>query len=47
VYRAAWSQERALALLRHGAGVAFDAGCVDALDRVLARELGSELAVAV
>ena len=47
VYRGAWSHERAMALLRDGAGVAFDTGCVDALDRVLARERGSGLAVAV
>jgi HD-GYP domain-containing protein (c-di-GMP phosphodiesterase class II) len=47
VYRGAWSHERAVALLRDGAGVAFDPGCVEALDRILARERGSGLAVAV
>ena len=41
VYRPAWPQERALALLRDESHVAFDARCVDALERVLAprREL--------
>jgi putative nucleotidyltransferase with HDIG domain len=38
VYRAAWPQARAIALLRQGAGLQFDARCVDALERVLARE---------
>jgi putative nucleotidyltransferase with HDIG domain len=37
VYRPAWSRERALALLHEESGVAFDACCVDALERVLAR----------
>jgi hypothetical protein len=36
-----------LALLREGAGAAFDRSCVEALERVLARERGAELAVAV
>jgi HD-GYP domain-containing protein (c-di-GMP phosphodiesterase class II) len=41
VYRPAWPQDRALALLRDESDVAFDARCVDALERVLApkREL--------
>ena len=47
VYRAAWSHERAMALLREGAGVMFDATCVEALDRVLAGERSTGLAVAV
>ena len=47
VYRDAWPHERALALLRDGAGAAFDPGCVDALERVLAQERGADLAVAV
>lgn len=47
VYRDAWSHERAIALLRQGTGSAFDADCVDALERVLARERGEPLAVAV
>jgi HD-GYP domain-containing protein (c-di-GMP phosphodiesterase class II) len=47
VYRKAWSHERALALLREQAGTAFDRACVEALERVLARERGAGLAVAV
>jgi hypothetical protein len=47
VYRAAWSHERAMALLREGAGTLFDARCVDALDGVLARERSAGLDVAV
>jgi putative nucleotidyltransferase with HDIG domain len=47
VYRDAWPHERALALLRDGAGATFDTGCVRALERVLARERGADLAVAV
>jgi HD-GYP domain-containing protein (c-di-GMP phosphodiesterase class II) len=47
VYRAAWSHEQALSLLRDSAGTEFDASCVDALERVLAREHGESLAVAV
>jgi HD-GYP domain-containing protein (c-di-GMP phosphodiesterase class II) len=35
VYRRAWSQEAALALLRDESGTAFDARCVDALERVV------------
>ena len=38
VYREAWSQADALALLRREAGITFDPRCVDALERVLARE---------
>jgi putative nucleotidyltransferase with HDIG domain len=45
VYRAAWSHERALGLLHDESGTAFDAKCVDALERVLLRERA--LAVAV
>jgi HD-GYP domain-containing protein (c-di-GMP phosphodiesterase class II) len=47
VYRAAWTHEQALRLLRGSAGTIFDARCVDALERVLAREREDELAVAV
>jgi HD-GYP domain-containing protein (c-di-GMP phosphodiesterase class II) len=47
VYREAWPHERAIALLREGAGTTFDVRCVDALERVLARERGDALAVAV
>jgi putative nucleotidyltransferase with HDIG domain len=38
VYRAAWSHEAALALLRDETGAAFDQRCVAALERVLVRE---------
>jgi HD-GYP domain-containing protein (c-di-GMP phosphodiesterase class II) len=47
VYREAWPHERAMELLRQGAGSAFDELCVDTLERVLDRERRSELAVAV
>ena len=47
VYRAAWSAEKALGLLYEQAGSCFDARCVDALARVLAREAGSPLRAAV
>jgi HD-GYP domain-containing protein (c-di-GMP phosphodiesterase class II) len=36
VYRPAWPQERALALLRDESGTAFDERCVDALETVVA-----------
>jgi putative nucleotidyltransferase with HDIG domain len=38
VYRDAWPHERALAMLRQGAGLQFDARCVVALERVLRRD---------
>jgi len=38
VYRPAWPQEDALALLRDEAGIAFDARCVEALDRTVSVE---------
>ena len=47
VYRAAWTHERAIALLRAGAGTEFEPACVEALARVLARERGDALGVAV
>jgi HD-GYP domain-containing protein (c-di-GMP phosphodiesterase class II) len=47
VYRAAWTHEEAMRLLRGSAGTIFDARAVDALERVLARERGEQLAVAV
>ena len=47
VYRAAWTHEEAMRLLRGSAGTIFDARSVDALERVLARERDDELAVAV
>ena len=42
VYRAAWTHEQALALLREETGTAFDHRCVAALERVLARERADE-----
>jgi HD-GYP domain-containing protein (c-di-GMP phosphodiesterase class II) len=45
VYREAWSQERALELLRKESGTEFDRECVQALDRVLLRQ-HTEVAVA-
>ena len=36
-YRAAWSHDEAIAMLREGAGRLFDARCVAALERVLER----------
>ena len=36
VYREAWTHERALGLLQEEAGTAFDARCVEALERVVA-----------
>ena len=47
VYRAAWSHERSMALLREGAGGVFDARCVDALEQVLGRERSAGLDVAI
>ena len=38
VYRDAWTLERALGLLREEAGRGFDPACVEALERVIARE---------
>jgi HD-GYP domain-containing protein (c-di-GMP phosphodiesterase class II) len=45
VYREAWTHERAMAVLREGAGTLFDARCVEALGRVLGRD--EALAVAI
>jgi putative nucleotidyltransferase with HDIG domain len=47
VYRPAWTHERAIAHLREGAGSQFDPRCVDALERILAREHGDALGIAV
>ena len=47
VYRAAWTHERAMSLLRAGAGTEFDSACVEALGRVLGREHSAGLGVAV
>jgi HD-GYP domain-containing protein (c-di-GMP phosphodiesterase class II) len=41
VYRPAWPQEEALALLRDDAGIAFDARCVEALERTVSVEPSS------
>jgi len=46
VYRDAWTQERALGLLREGAGALFDARCVAALERVV-EDAREPLAIAV
>jgi hypothetical protein len=45
VYRAAWSQEAALELLREQSGTAFDVRCVEALERVLGQEHTSPVPV--
>jgi HD-GYP domain-containing protein (c-di-GMP phosphodiesterase class II) len=42
VYRDAWTHERAVALLREESGSSFDPKCVEALERVLARERSPE-----
>jgi HD-GYP domain-containing protein (c-di-GMP phosphodiesterase class II) len=47
VYRDAWSQERALNLLREEAGTAFDREVVHALERVLGRQAAGLTAAAV
>ena len=47
VYRAAWTHDRAISLLRTGVGTEFDSGCVEALGRVLRREHSERLGVAV
>jgi HD-GYP domain-containing protein (c-di-GMP phosphodiesterase class II) len=44
VYRPAWTQEEALALLRRETGTAFDERCVGALERVVTGEAAAELA---
>jgi HD-GYP domain-containing protein (c-di-GMP phosphodiesterase class II) len=40
VYRPAWTLEKALELLSRESGTGFDPACVDALERVIAREQG-------
>ena len=47
VYRAAWSHERAVQLLRDEAGTSFDHACVAALEQVLARDASFALGLAV
>jgi putative nucleotidyltransferase with HDIG domain len=41
VYRPAWSLDKALELLSKESGTAFDPACVEALERVIARENGA------
>jgi hypothetical protein len=41
VYRPAWPQEEALALLRDDSGIAFDARCIEALERTVSVEPSS------
>jgi HD-GYP domain-containing protein (c-di-GMP phosphodiesterase class II) len=47
VYRDAWSHDQAIGLLHEQTGSAFDAACVRALERVLARDASLSLGVAV
>ena len=47
VYRAAWSHEHAVQLLRDEAGTSFDHACVAALEQVLARDASFALGLAV
>jgi HD domain len=47
VYRDAWTHDRAMELLREQTGTAFDAACVRALERVLARDASLSLGIAV
>ncbi|HXV35294.1 MAG TPA: HD-GYP domain-containing protein [Gaiellaceae bacterium] len=47
VYRDAWTHAKAMELLHEQTGCAFDAACVKALERVLARDASLSLGVAV
>jgi HD-GYP domain-containing protein (c-di-GMP phosphodiesterase class II) len=47
VYRDAWSQGRALGLLREESGTAFDRECVQALERLLSRQQTESVVSAV
>jgi HD-GYP domain-containing protein (c-di-GMP phosphodiesterase class II) len=47
VYRDAWTHDRAMALLHEQTGSAFDAACVGALERMLARDASLSLGIAV
>jgi putative two-component system response regulator len=47
VYRDAWTHDKAMGLLHEQTGSAFDAACVRALERVLAREASLSLGIAV
>jgi len=46
VYRPAWTLDKALELLSSESGTAFDAACVEALERVIARERGETASAA-
>jgi HD-GYP domain-containing protein (c-di-GMP phosphodiesterase class II) len=47
VYRDAWTHEKAIGLLHEQTGLAFDAACVRALERVLGRDGSLALGIAV
>ena len=47
VYRDAWTHDKAIGLLHEQTGEAFDASCVRALERVLARDASLSLGIAV
>jgi HD-GYP domain-containing protein (c-di-GMP phosphodiesterase class II) len=47
VYRDAWTHDKAMELLHEQTGSAFDAACVAALERVLARDASLSLGIAV
>jgi HD-GYP domain-containing protein (c-di-GMP phosphodiesterase class II) len=47
VYRDAWTHEKAIGLLHEQTGLAFDAACVRALERVLSRDGSLALGIAV
>ena len=47
VYRDAWTHDKAIGLLHEQTGEAFDASCVGALERVLARDASLSLGIAV
>jgi HD-GYP domain-containing protein (c-di-GMP phosphodiesterase class II) len=47
VYRDAWTHEKAMGLLHEQTGLAFDAACVRALERVLSRDGSLALGIAV
>jgi HD-GYP domain-containing protein (c-di-GMP phosphodiesterase class II) len=47
VYRDAWTHAQAIGLLHEQTGSAFDAACVGALERVLARDASLSLGIAV
>ena len=47
VYRDAWTHDKAIGLLHEQIDEAFDASCVRALERVLARDASLSLGIAV